>query len=133
MDALVEALSDAALVALTDCYLWRNNGVPGKLRRSRTVEFRTVAVSDVTLSDAESELKPVFRELSRSLERIATDPRVLAADPYSTAKRHVDYPVLLAEPDPEAPGRWRVLDGIHRAVQLYWNGDREIALCEIRP
>jgi hypothetical protein len=41
-------------MALTDCYLWRDNDVTRKLRRSRTVEFRTVAVSDVTLSDAVS-------------------------------------------------------------------------------
>ena len=90
VDAFVDALSEGDLIALTDCYSWRNNGVPDKLRRARTTKAQTVATEDITLSDAEPNLKPVFRELSRRLADIATDPRVQAVGPYATPERRVD-------------------------------------------
>lgn len=133
VDAFVDGLGAHALVALTDCFEWRNNGIPRKLRRANRAEYKSVLVGQVTLTDAEDELKPVFRALSRRLPAIATDERVHATGRYGTTYREVAYPILLAEEDEETWGSWRVVDGVHRAIQLYANGAPELTLCILRP
>jgi len=132
IDAFVDALSRDDVVALTMCFAWRDNGVPRKLDRARTSENRRVPVTLIDVAYAEPELHDVFRELDHRLADVATDERVKASGRYAMVPGPVAYPILLAETYAGAGGRCRVIDGVHRAVQLYVNGEPEIELCVLR-
>lgn len=129
-DSYVEGLDDAALIGLTDrCELWRHNGVAQKLRTWRMVEILDAPVAAIRLREAESELRPRFAQLEFELVAIANDPVVLAADAYCAHNPGdpVGFPRCLATGEPD--GRYRILDGIHRAIQLVRNGERTVPLC----
>jgi hypothetical protein len=129
-DAYVDELDDAALIGLTErCEIWRHNGVAQKLRTWRRVESLDAPVEAIRLRDAESALRPRFAQLRFDLVAIANDPVVLAADAYCAhiPGDPVGFPRCLATREPE--GRYRILDGMHRAIQLVRNGERTVPLC----
>jgi hypothetical protein len=43
----------------------------------------------------------------------------------------VQFPICLAKPDPGEPDIFRVIDGIHRAIQIVRNGQARISLCVV--
>lgn len=135
-DAFVFSLPPERLLILTDCLSrWRSNNVRHELRPSQAVEVLEVDVDLVRLNDAERSLHEAFERNDRLLTRIAADDEVLANETYAQHEQglHVDLPLCLAKPDPDAAGMFRVIDGVHRAIQLVRNGESRLTLCVFRP
>jgi hypothetical protein len=135
-DSFVSRLTDDELICLTQCLSrWRNNSVSSDLKRSQTAVLEGVAVGLIRLNDAEALLHDAFVRNGRLLTRIASDPEVLADPNFAkhSPGEPVNLPICLAKPDPEAPGKFRVIDGVHRAIQLVRNGESSILLCVFRP
>jgi hypothetical protein len=129
-DTYVDGLGDEALIGLTErCELWRRNGVAQELRTWRTVESLDAPVEAIRLREAESDLRRRFDQLGFELVAIANDSVVLAADAYCAhiPGDPVGYSRCLATR--ESNGRYRILDGMHRAIQLVRNGERTVPLC----
>jgi len=129
-DTYVDGLDDAALIELTECCeLRRHNGVAQKLRNWRGVESLDAPVEAIRRRPAESELRSRFARLRFELVAIANDPVVLAADAYCAhvPGDPVGFTRCLATR--EADGQYRILDGMHRAIQLVRNGERTVPLC----
>jgi hypothetical protein len=129
-DTFVDGLNDPSLIGLTErCELWRRNGVAQKLRTWRMVESLDAPVEAIQLREAESDLRQRFAQLGFELVAIANDPVVLAADAYCghMPGDPVGFPRCLATREPG--GRYRILDGMHRAIQLVRNGERTVPLC----
>jgi hypothetical protein len=129
VDAEVQALSETALVELVEaCSRWRANGVAERIRGRRS-RIACAAVGDVYLGPAEGSLIPAFRENGRRLVDIARDPRVLDAVPYRDLEpgRIVAFDTLIAEA--LSSNAFRLIDGMHRAIQLARNGEPTVSLC----
>jgi hypothetical protein len=135
IDFYLAHLSPEELVTLANCLSqWRGNNVASVLAAGRSTEYVDVPVGSILLSAAEPELKETFRRYAWSLPLIARDPEVLKADAYrhhSTGDT-VQFPVCLARPEPGQPGAFRLIDGMHRAIQLVRNGQDSIAVCVVR-
>jgi hypothetical protein len=132
----VKSLSDDDLVALTWCLSsWRKNPVGAQLTRSQKTESREISVRRILLNEAECDLHSAWRRLGGRLTEIAADPEVLAHPEY--ARRRVgdciEYPICLAHPVSGGHGLYRVVDGVHRAIQLARNGAESLTLCVFWP
>ena len=131
VDAFVGGLSDAALVELTSlCDTWRNNGVSKHLAPDQHTELINVPGENVLLRPAESGLRSRFAKLDWRLLAIAGDPVVMQTQPYAGERegQSVQFATCLAEPDGK---EYRLIDGMHRAIQLVRNGETQIHLCVI--
>jgi len=115
------------LVARCD-HGWRHNGVATKLARSGWV-CQMVPVDLLEVVYADPELHDVFRQLGHKLVAIAKDPRVLTHRAYAGKPigNPVDVRLLLGEKNGD--GRFRIFDGVHRAVQLVRNGEPFMEVC----
>jgi hypothetical protein len=125
----VEHLSDAKVMVLVRlCAIWRDNGILGKLSQGTEWTVEEVPIAIVDLQQAEPQLGPVFAKNDFRLTAIASDPEVLRSEPYClrVPGQAVDYPVLLGV---RSGGRFRVFDGMHRAIQLVRNGERVVKIC----
>ncbi len=107
---------------------WRNNPVHLKAGDGSDWPVTAVPMREVLLSQAESRYAEAWAAHGWELERIASDPALMSLPPYTSYRpgREVEFPILLAELD---QGRWRVFDGVHRAIQLYLNGEARLTLC----
>jgi len=135
-DSFVLDLRDEVLVRLTNCLsLWRNNNVRHELSRSQAAQFEEIKVELIRLNDAEPALHQAFERNGRELARIAIDPEILANANYSRHQpgERVELPICLAKPDPDSPMKFRVIDGVHRSIQLFRNGHAQVTLCVFRP
>lgn len=135
-DAYVETRADEQLVRLTECLSeWRNNNVRFELSPSQRTEFRSVVVGAISLNDAEPWLHDRFEQNVRQLTRIGLDPEVLSDPAYLHHRpgETVAFPICLAKPDSDGRGMFRVIDGVHRAIQLFRNGEPAITLCVFQP
>lgn len=135
VDEYVLGLGDEDLVALTRCCgRWRQNNIANDLQPGQTVATMDVVVHQVLLRPAEGWLNPQFERLEWRLEAIAEDPYILEQEPYRDFKPGdiVDLPVCIAKPEPGAPGVFRIIDGMHRAIQMVRNGETTIRLCVVR-
>lgn len=130
----VEGLGSSALVDLTVCCgQWRENRIAEHLSPRQTVEWIQASVADVLLNEAERSLWGAFARLNSELTTIAQDPEVLGTPPYCLLQpgEQVAFPWCLATPEPGRPGVYRVFDGMHRAIQLFRNGEAHIPLCVV--
>ena len=135
VDEFVLGLGDADLVALTGCCgRWRNNNIAHDLRPGQAVETIDVDVDRILLRQAEPRLRSDFVRLGWRLVAIAEDPNVLEQPEYRSHSPGdvVDVPICIAKPEPGAPGALRIIDGIHRAIQMCRNGQESIRLCVVR-
>jgi hypothetical protein len=126
VDGLVE---DQARQLVEACDIrWRRNGVYIRLTKTTHWSIYSVNVADVDVQQAEPHLKHIFFRHNFNLVGISKDTELLAQKPYS--ERHpgekVEYSVLLAA---RVNGRYRVFDGIHRAIQLARNGASSLDVC----
>jgi hypothetical protein len=129
VDAYVARLDPQLLVDLTACCgRWRSNGIEGKLSPGQRCERVSAPVETIILGQAEVALRGLWSRNGWRLVPIARDPEVLAAAPYSFEKpgSTISFRTCLATQQPDGP--FRVFDGIHRAIQMMRNGDREIPL-----
>ena len=134
VDEYVFGLDNADLVALTRCCgRWRNNNIANDLSPGQAVETIDVAVGQILLRPAEERLHSDFARLGWRLVAIAGDRHILEQPEYRDHKPGdcVDVPVCIAKPEPDEPGAFRVIDGIHRAIQMYRNGQASIRLCVV--
>jgi len=132
VDDFVSGLDRLKLEELTACCVrWRENGVAPHLARARQVEYVRVPTAAILVREAEQGLVPAFRRNSFWLTAVAIDPEVLSSEPYRSCTDHeeVDLRICIARREPGRPGEYRLIDGVHRAIQLYRNGEREIDLC----
>ena len=134
VDEYVFGLGEADLVALTRCCgRWRNN-IANDLSPGQAVETIDVAVGQILLRPAEERLQSDFARLQWRLVAIAEDPFILEQPEYRDRKPgdRVGVPVCVAKPVPDVPGTFRIIDGIHRSIQMYRNGQESIRLCIVR-
>ena len=132
VDAVVAAMSLPELIAVADaCSRWRGNGVADRLRGHGSY-MADVPVGSVYLRPAEGWVTPVFAANGWRLVEIARDPRVLAGEPYRGLEpgRRVEFATLLA--DEQGSGLFRLIDGMHRAIQLVRNGEQIVRLCVVQ-
>ena len=135
VDDFVFQLSTADLVALTVCCgRWRGNNIAADLSLGQDVEVVEVPVAQILLRTAEPRLGSLFDGHGDRLSAIAADPALLTEPEY---RNHVPgdpvaMPICLATPDATEPGAFRVIDGMHRAIQLVRNGQATIRLCVVR-
>lgn len=135
VDEYVLGLGDADLVALTRCCgRWRGNNIANDLSPEQAVETIDVAVGQILLRPAEERLHSDFARLGSRLVAIAADPYILEQPEYRDHKAGdcVDVAVCIAKPESNGPGAYRVIDGIHRAIQMFRNGQKTIRLCVVR-
>lgn len=135
VDEYVLGLGDEDLVALTRCCgRWRGNNIANDLAPGQSVETIDVAVGRILLRPAEPRLHSDFARLEWRLVQIAEDPRILEQPEYRdhTPGDAVEVPVCIAKPEPSEPGAFRVIDGVHRAIQMLRNGQQTIRLCVVR-
>ena len=131
VDAYIFGLADEDLVTLTRCCgRWRGNNIANDLTPGQAVETIDVAVGQILLRPAEKRLEPDFGRLEWRLAAIAGDSYILEQPEYRDHKPcdTVDVPVCIAEPERGAPGAFRIIDGMHRAIQMARNGQEFIRL-----
>jgi hypothetical protein len=127
---LVAGLSDIALRELTrhmdeNC---RRNGVFKKLSATDKWFESEVEVSRVLVQQAEPHLKDLWRECNYELMKVAMHPKVIATEPYCANDRSepIAFRMCLAK---RIGDRYCIFDGVHRAIQLFRNGENTIPLC----
>ena len=87
-----------------------------------------VDVNQILVGQAEPCLGHLWKRCNYELAKVATHPEILAATPYCEMKpgTPIDFRVCLAK---RIGDRYRIFDGIHRAVQMFINGETKIPLC----
>jgi len=131
VDTFVGNLSNHELVEVTGlCDQWRRNGISRLLRSAQHPVIMQVPIEMILLRPAEPILHSRFEELGWELIAIAQDSVVLRTPPYSRSEagRQVAMMTCLAE---RADDRYRLIDGMHRAIQLVRNGDAQLNLCVV--
>lgn len=130
VDEFVAALQDETARCLAEACSkrWRENDAFDKLESSDTWREADVPIDQIELQQAEPELGDRFRNHGYSLRRIATDERILAAEPYCHHRpgETVWFRTCLAMKN---DGTYRIFDGMHRAIQLVRNGEATLRLC----
>jgi hypothetical protein len=134
VDDFVLRLSDEDLIEVTSCCdEWRGNNISHDLSPWQDVAVSEVSVGRILLRPAEKRLKPLFGSHGWQLTAIASDPVLLAEPEYArhSPGERVEMPVCIAKPV-SPPDTYQIIDGIHRAIQLFRNGEHSISLCVIR-
>jgi len=130
VNGFVEHLADTCLMELTKLYddCWRTNGVFKKLSESEKWLEVDAPTSQILLQPAESELAYIFQRNEFELLKIVADPELLEHEPYRSRRpgEIVSFSTCLAK---SSAGRYRIFDGMHRAIQLARNGSETIRLC----
>jgi hypothetical protein len=129
VDAFVASLRDDQLRSLTKtCDRdWRKNHVFEKLSKPRDWVEADVAIDSIDVQQAEHSLCPLFKRHDYHLSLLIKDPALGEHESYKSCgqNRVVAFPVCLAL---LSNGRYRLFDGIHRAIQMGRNGEQLIRL-----
>ena len=136
VDAYVKALDlETAHNVIRACGAWRENGVAQRLLHARAAVAGAVLADGLRLRQAEPTYGYIFERHDYWLRPIANDPEIAALPPYSSHGRgdHIEIETCLATPDSQYPGVPRLLDGMHRSIQLVWNGRNAIDVCVVYP
>jgi hypothetical protein len=130
VDSFVHGLSEENLreLAKTCDENWRKNGVYANLTSAETWTISEVPVEQVDLQQAEPSLGHVFQRNGFKLCRVAGDAELFTHPPYSglDLAEPVVYPVCLAK---FRRGRYRLFDGVHRAIRLVRGEAKSLTLC----
>lgn len=107
---------------------WRGNGVADAFVQAVRWCVTTVPIASVDVNGTEAGLRAIFEAHEGNLLALAADRALLATEPYSLRKptARVEFPIVLGYRDGD---RWRVFDGIHRAIQLARNEARRLRIC----
>ena len=130
VNQFVASLPDIELQDLVrDCdEKWRTNGTFRALNKYEHWEVQVVSITDVDVQEAEQCFKYIFERHGYRLVDIARDVELMVQKPYvrSSVGDVVAYPVLLAR---QCGSRFKVFDGIHRAIQFARNNAAQLSLC----
>lgn len=132
VDRFVESLTDAQAIELTACCeRWRRNGIAATLASLRRAEMVSAPVDRVLLREAESWILPILHRHGYWLPAVAGDPELLSREPYRSrpARSSVDFPICIAKLEGGGSGMYRLVDGVHRAIQLFRGGESHLSLC----
>jgi len=112
------------------CSECRENGVYRKFEKYEKWIQKDIDIEMVDLSDAESELKDIFRKFDYKLVDLL-EP-IKDKKPYCSFKvgNKVEMKTCLAVSNKD---RYKIFDGVHRAYQLALNGEKKINLCVPKP
>jgi hypothetical protein len=102
-----------------------------KLAAARSASLLSSAIDQLLVARAEKKYEYLFARNGWQLARIAADAELKTLAPYSAFARGAEViePRCIAEIVPETSGTYRIIDGIHRAIQLAWNDVLMIDLC----
>lgn len=130
VNTFVDSLVDAKLKLLTKTcdQEWRKNGVYGKLTNHLVWEERRVPIDLVDVQQAEPGLAFIFQRHNFRLKDIVGDPELWRNKPYShfNVAAEIQFPRLLGK---HKSGRYKLFDGIHRAISLIQKGEDAILIC----
>src|SRR5260221_6268684 len=132
VDAFVDRLDLAGKRSIAKCCEnWRGNALARKLAAAGAAVLLSAPIDRLSIAPAEQGYEYLFARNGWSLVRIAVDAELVTLIPYSTyvLGTPVTEPRCVAEVDPGGSDRYRIIDGIHRAIQLVWNGSTAIDLC----
>jgi hypothetical protein len=132
VDSFVESVSNDNLINLTHCCSkWRNNGVSRILKSNQVTEFISVPIENIKLSYSESCLNGIFRKLNFELKKIANDSTVLATKPYSEMENGtpIEFATCLAQ---IIDNQYKLIDGMHRSINLAINENTKICVCAFK-
>lgn len=137
VDDFVDRLDLAGKRKIAECcQTWRRNGVASKLAAARRATLETVPIEQLLLGGAESkfEYRLLWARNGQRLVAIAADPELGMLPPYRDwlPNQAVEITRCLVEPDSFDSDAYKVIDGIHRAIQLVWNGATALDLCVLR-
>jgi len=126
----VQGLADNTLRELTQlCSEWRKNNVYDKLDNYFDWQEATVEVSRIFVQQAESHLAEIFKCDSGKLSSIVLNPELWRNRPYSEYRHGtiIEFPTCIAiRHDSD---KYKLFDGIHRAIQMAYQGIKSINLC----
>lgn len=108
--------------------VWRNNtGLLRKLTSFNNWKDKAVPIEKILVYPAEPSFHDYFEENEYLLCRILEDRRIMDELPYRNYEEgtSVIFKTLLAV---QKDQNYRIFDGVHRAVQLALNGDKELLL-----
>jgi hypothetical protein len=127
VDTFVLSRSADQLTSLTKTcdHDWRHNYVYAKLAKARTWHEADISIESIDVQQAESSLAFLFKRNDFQLSRLVVDPELEQHDPYkaSGVGRFVEFRICTAL---LIHGRYRLFDGIHRAIQMARNGEHTL-------
>lgn len=129
IEKYVDALTEPELRILAgECSRWRRNDVALKLDSAKSWSIDSVPIAKVDVQQAEPHLGEFFRRRGFALTRVAGDPALFTYSPYSgwSKATRIVFPVCLAI---RRGVRYRLFDGIHRAIQSAWSGADALTVC----
>lgn len=132
VDAFVDRLDLAGKRTIAKCCEnWRGNALARKLAAASSAALFSAPIDRLLVAPAEQEYEYLFARNGWSLVGIAADPELRTLTPYSAFVRGapVTEARCISEADSRGPDRYRIIDGIHRAIQLVWNDASAIDLC----
>lgn len=126
----MQTLNDPQAQALTEsCDKdWRKNGVFEKLSCHATWAEAIVPMSLVDLQQAEPQLAHIFERHGFRLTGIVSDPELWTQKPYVgwNLDAAFHFHVCLGQLN---SGRYKLFDGIHRAILLCRQGAESLEIC----
>ncbi|MCI0747612.1 MAG: hypothetical protein L0Y58_19575 [Verrucomicrobia subdivision 3 bacterium] len=131
VNTFVDSLADTKLELLTKTcdQEWRKNGIYDELKNHSDWREERVAIGSVDVRQAEPELPiaAIFKRNAFQLTRIADDPELWTHKPYAEwdLNAPVFFPIFLGR---YKSGRWKLFDGIHRAIHLARRGEDTITV-----
>ena len=107
---------------------WRCNDVYQKLCSHNEWAEIEAGTADINISYAEKELHELWRQHDFNLVKIANDKRLREFEPYKhyATNAIITFKLCLAVKNPE--GRYKIFDGVHRAIQMYFGGEHTFTL-----
>ena len=130
VDAFVQSLNGFQLKTLTQsCDIdWRKNGVFDNLSRHSSWLERSIPIGLVDVQQAEPRLAYIFERHNFRLMEIVSDPELWSQEPYAdwNLNGSVQFLVCLGR---LKSGRYKLFDGIHRAILLCRQGARNLEIC----
>lgn len=127
VDRFVARLGEDELTSLTKTcdHDWRKNHVYDKLVKARTWQEAEIPIDSIDVQQAEWELGSLFERNGFRLSRVIADPALATFEPYKSSHvgSVVEFPICMAI---QVNRRYRLFDGIHRAIQMARNGSQTI-------
>lgn len=131
VDQFVNQLNNEELFELVDhCDKnWRTNNISTDLAKYNNYKIKKVLIENIYVRQAESgKIGDYFKENRYKLDLIVNDVRILSEEPY--CNYWVGYKVALKTClGINKNYGIKIIDGIHRAIQLCRNGENKISIC----
>lgn len=126
----LDELSYYELIPLTYMLskLWRKNSVYDKIINNTIWNEKEVPIEYIYLQNAEHSTFHIFKENNYNLINIVNDKELWIHNPYNeySPQQSIEYPICMAEEVNDS--KYIIIDGIHRAIQMTYNGNEYIKL-----